>query len=185
MAHVTYFQRYQQKENWVTNSTLLLLSRLQRFDSFKFQKFLETIINETEIAIGVRFGQQIKGSGSIADAVLEQQGFRVVIETKLYDNFNVKQLKQHCELFKDYNGTAVLLALSTNNVNKTKDSEITQELSKISSNLKFASVSYKGLTDAISSVLSDTDFEMKEIVLDYIGLCQEGGLMSLKDECWS
>lgn len=180
MSRVTYFQRYHQRENWITNSTLLLLSRLNRFDPFKFQKLLEILIAETKISIGVNFNQQIRGKGSVADGVLEQQGFKIVIETKLYDDFNVNQLKQHAELFKDYQGTGMLLALSANHVNKIQDAQILEHLKSINSNLKFASVSYKGLIDAILSVLSQTDFEMQEILQDYASLCSEGGLLTLK-----
>lgn len=182
MTKITYFQRYHQKENWITNSTLLLLTRLHRFDPFKFQKFFESVFKETELAVGVRFNQQVKGAGSIADGVLEQQGFKIVIETKLYDNFNRTQLKQHVELFNGYTGTAVLLALSTNKVNKAKVSEIAKDVKKINPSVNFASLSYKDLADSIFSVLSETDFEMREIVLDYIALCQERKLISLKNQ---
>lgn len=182
MSSITYFQRYNQKENWITNSTLLLLSRLNRFDPFKFQKLLEILLTDTkdEFLVGVKFRQQVAGESSVADGVLEQQGFRLVIETKLYDNFKVSQLRQHVALFKGYSGTGVLLALSANKVNNTQDVAILESLRDIDPNVKFVSISYKGLIDAISSVLSPTDFEMHEILSDYGALCSEGVLITLK-----
>ncbi len=43
MSSVHYFQRYSQLENFVTNNTLLLLSRLYNEPPFKFKMLLNEI----------------------------------------------------------------------------------------------------------------------------------------------
>jgi hypothetical protein len=113
MSQIHYFQRYSQKENVVTNNTLLLFSRLYAYSPFRFQDFLnEALKGTSSINIGVSFEQQIKSQKeSIPDGLLVQQNFKVVIETKLYANFDPDQLHRHLRAF-DNEETQVLLLLS-------------------------------------------------------------------------
>jgi hypothetical protein len=51
MSEIHYFPRYSQRENVVTNNTLLLLLRLYQYNRFKFEKFLEAICAEQEVQL--------------------------------------------------------------------------------------------------------------------------------------
>ena len=112
MSNIVYFQRYSQRENWITNNTLLLLSRLQEYNPNKFQLVLNELFTEHQVnlSIGVSFFQQRKGDKSVIDGLMFQQGFKVAIETKRHDNFTVNQLRNHLELVRDEKGLSVLLA---------------------------------------------------------------------------
>ena len=97
MSKIHYFQRYSSKENWITNSTLLLLSRLHYYNRFKFESVLNSILNDNNLSINVsvNFTQQEKGNQSVVDGVISQDSFKIAVETKLHDNFTANQLIRH------------------------------------------------------------------------------------------
>jgi hypothetical protein len=100
---VRYFQRYSQKENVVTNNTLLLFSRLYHHSPLTFEKFLTALMEGTEsrIVAGVKFTQQIRTKNAVPDGMIQQMSFRVVVETKLYGNPLMDQLENHLNSFED------------------------------------------------------------------------------------
>ena len=96
MGSIHYFQRYSQKENVLTNNTLLLFSRLYQHSPISFQNFLNDLL-DLDVDAGISFSQQIKGQGSVPDGSLTQTSFRIIVETKLHENFSVGQLKGHLQ----------------------------------------------------------------------------------------
>lgn len=52
MASIHYFPRYSQKENMVTNNTLLLFSRLYNNSPYKFKLFMNNLLEDSEVEIG-------------------------------------------------------------------------------------------------------------------------------------
>ncbi len=74
MSKVHYFQRYVQRENVVTNNTMLLFSRLYHHSPLKFKKFLESLI-EFEVEVGVNFSQQERNLSSTPDGIIAQESF--------------------------------------------------------------------------------------------------------------
>lgn len=118
MAEVGYFPKYSQKENQVTNYTLLILKQLYIESPILFQNFIEELLAENgkNINIGVNFIQQAgfsseKGN-SIMDGVISQKPFSIFIETKNFDWFYKDQLARHLENLKKQNGIKVFLAIS-------------------------------------------------------------------------
>ncbi len=73
MADIHYFPRYSQKENMVTNNTLLLFNRLYQHHTHRFKQFINLILEDSDLELDttVKFSQQVKGTGSIPDAVVE------------------------------------------------------------------------------------------------------------------
>lgn len=184
MSRLHYFQRYDSKENWVTNSTLLLLSRLYHYDRLKFETSINSILAESNLSlnIGVKFTQQEWGQGSVVDGVISQDSFKIVIETKLYDNFSTDQLIRHLDALGDGHSQKILLALSKNKVSDSIRAEIIKTLQQdVYKDIKFASTTYEDIYQIISGNLSDYDLEMKEILDDYISLCNENGLTNLEN----
>lgn len=183
MSKLHYFQRYDSKENWVTNATLLLLSRLYHYSRIKFETAVNAILTESNLSlnIGVDFTQQQWGQRSVVDGVISQESFKVVIETKLYDNFSTDQLVRHLDALNGGYSQKILLALSKSKVDNTVKSAIikTVQLDKYK-DIKFASTTYEDIYQIISSNLSEHDLEMKEILDDYISLCAEQGLTNIE-----
>lgn len=115
MANIHYFQRYNQKENWLTNSTLLLLTRIYQESISQFKTILGQITEDSlvgDLAVGVRFGQQEKKGNGVVDGSITQESFKLVIETKLGDNFTAAQLERHLASLPHHYSQRVLLCLS-------------------------------------------------------------------------
>lgn len=182
MSKIHYFQRYHSEENFITNSTLLLLSRLYHYNRQKFETIINNILGETiELNIGVQFTQQEWGTKSVIDGIISQNSFKIGIETKLYDNFSIDQLKRHLDLFSDDYNKKILLALSKNNVNAKIKKETFEILeNKKYKGIQFASTTYKDIYETIMSSLDDYEYEMIEILEDYYSLCKEHDLIDIE-----
>jgi len=114
MSNIHYFQRYTQKENVVTNNTLLLLSRLNSYSASRFDAFLNSIISDYNIDSSIHFSQQSRGQKgtTLPDGMISQSSFKIIIETKLKTNqFDISQLVGHLQSFENET-QKILLALS-------------------------------------------------------------------------
>jgi len=69
------------------------------------------------------FNMQVSGNESVPDAVISQKSFKIVVETKLYNQFDKNQLMNHLEQCgtEDYK---VLLTLDPKPMNKVLFAEI-------------------------------------------------------------
>ena len=102
MRKIHTFQKYSQRENWVTNNTLLFLSRLQNYNNKKFEKVINAILQENNLNlnIGVNFCQQERSTESVFDGIIFQDEFKLAVETKLFDNFSLSQLGAISKVFQ-------------------------------------------------------------------------------------
>ncbi len=185
MSRIHYFQRYSQKENWVTNSTLLLLSRLYYHSRIKFENVLNELLGDDNISlnIGVNFSQQEKGGASVVDGIVSQDSFQILIETKLFDNFNEDQLERHLSAFDKSKEEKVLLALSVNQVSLELRRKINGIIkSSQYKDVKFASCSFEEIITLIREILDTHDVEMLEILDDYETFCNEQNLIDYSNE---
>lgn len=98
---IHYFQRYHEKENMATANTMLLLSRLYSYSSDKFFRFLKSEYFADSFEPELVFALQEKSVDSIPDATITQEGFKIVVETKLTDWFYSDQLMRHLKSFED------------------------------------------------------------------------------------
>lgn len=184
MSSIHYFPRYSQKENLVTNSTMLLLSRLYHYHGGKFARVLSRILEDekADLDVGVRFGQQEKGKEGIADGVISQASFQVFIETKLHDNFLASQLKRHIEGFNPAYQQHILLALSKSEVDDHLRKKVTAYLKESDKGtVTFASTTYADIIRLIRAELAEYEVEMNELVDDFEAFCQENQLLALGD----
>ena len=182
MSRIHYFQRYDSKENWITNSTLLLLSRLYNYNRLKFQNVINEILSESNLSlnIGVDFAQQQWGESSVVDGVISQDSFKIVIETKLGDNFDASPLKNHLSALTSTSGKKILLSLSKGTISISIRKEVISELLKDQYNdIQFASTTYSNIIKIIQETLADYEIEMKEILDDYVLLCKEHQLTDI------
>ena len=181
-----YFQRYAQRENWVTNATLHLLSRLSHFDRRYFERAINLILDHehAQISTEITFDQQKGGaeSANIIDGLIKQQSFAIAIETKLGNNQDVAQLIRHLASLTGDEEMKVLLALSQNDTPADVITRVQSEATRAAAakgNIFVASTTYQKIIDAIQTQLSDRDAEMLEILEDYVALCQEHGLLDV------
>ena len=91
---IHYFQRYHEIENVATANTMLLLSRLYSYSSDKFFRFLKSEFFSDSFEPELVFTLQEKSVSSIPDATITQEGFKIVVETKLSDWFYETDFKK-------------------------------------------------------------------------------------------
>jgi hypothetical protein len=186
MSTIHYFPRYTQKENMVTNNTMLLFKRLYNNSMDKFNRFLNSVLEDSGIELDatLKFGQQEKGQHSIPAAFIRQDSFKIIIETKLYSQQNINQIRNHWNEFKDEPNQIFLWINKESIVDKYKK-DILNELKKFNANrtnkIHFASITFKEICEKFNDILNDYDFEMKEIIQDYDAFCYEAGLLDNAD----
>jgi len=177
------FQKYSQRENWVTNNTLLFLSHLQSYNNKKFERVINAILQENNLNlnVGVNFFQQERGSESVLDGAIFQEEFKIAIETKLFDNFSTDQLKHHIKSLSAESGkNRVLLALSKSEVSNEIKSQVIACIKEMSSEIKFASASFSGLIDLVKENVAEYEVDFQEIIDEFREFCAENELF--KDE---
>jgi hypothetical protein len=177
--HIHYFQRYHTKENVDTANAMLLLSRLYSFSTTKFFAFLGKILPDNA-EVELMFNLQEKSKDSIPDATITQSSFKVVVETKLYGNFDINQLESHLQSFKgeDYK---VLLTLDPNKIDDKTKQMINQKVNSYNtqnnSNIIHFHVTFEELVDMVKEVVDEQDYELLEVLEDYKEYCYTGGLI--------
>ncbi len=174
MSKIHYFQRYSQRENVATNNTLLLFSRLYNNSIHKFNEFLNNLFENEEINVGLNFLQQSKNGLSVPDGSFKQPSFKVVIETKMHNNFDENQLINHLKAFSNEE-KKILIGLSPTYMNKKSKEKIT-EISK-KENVKFINVTFEKIVNSFRNSLVEYDFELISIIDDFEEYCYQEGLI--------
>jgi len=160
---------------------MLLFKRLSNNSNEKFNRFLNLILQNSGIHLDmtIKFGQQERGNGSVPDAYIQQESFKIVIETKLYGQQDVSQIRNHFSVFRDEKNQ-VFLWINKEPMKPTYRSQVIDELNKINASrqnkISFASVTFKEICENFNDTLNDYDFEMKEMIQDYEAFCSESGL---------
>lgn len=181
---IHYFQRYHQKENVATANTMLLLSRLYTHSSEKFFELLRDKFFMNSFEPGLSFGLQEKGPSSVPDAVITQESFKIVVETKIWDWFYSKQLENHLTAFGDEN-FKLLLTLASEEMEKTKLEDFNKRLSDYNKNnnthITHVNTTFENLANYIDELIDDYDYEMKAILEDYREYCYDDNLIPVSD----
>ena len=181
---IHYFQRYHEKENVATANTMLLLSRLYSYSSDKFFRLLKSEFFSDSFEPEIVFTLQEKSVKSIPDATITQESFKIVVETKLSDWFYSEQLVRHLESFGDEK-YKVMITLAPEPMAENKMAEFTEKLKAYNATQKYPVVhintTFEGLANAIQEVIDDRDYEMQEVLDDYLNYCYNDGLITVSD----
>lgn len=124
---IHYFQRYHSKENVATANTMLLLSRLYSYSSDKFFRFLKSEYFSDRFEPEIVFTLQEKSEESVPDATITQEGFKIVVETKMSDWFHSDQLLRHLKSFKEERNK-VLITIAPELMAKDKKAKFEEQL---------------------------------------------------------
>lgn len=181
MSGIYYFQRFSQKENVVTNNTLLLFSRFYHYNTIRFQDFLSDLFgNVPGLQVGPQFEQQVRNKGSIPDGMISQTSFKVVIETKLYGNYNKDQIIQHLNKFENED-LKILLLIDPHPVGQGFIKNVKQEINTFKSqtgkDVLFIPSTFETIIKTMRDHLLDQDYEMQEILEEYEAFCSEENLL--------
>ena len=182
---VHYFQRYHQKENVATANTMLLLSRIYSYNPSLFFEFLKSEFFQNEFEPEVSFRLQERSKESVPDALISQDSFKILIETKLSDWFYSDQLERHLEGFSDEK-CKVLISLSSEEMNSKTRAEFEEKLreyneSKQTAPIIHVNTTFEKLANAISEHIGDRDYEIQELIEDYLDFCYHDKLIVTSD----
>lgn len=167
MSAINHFQTYSQKENHVTNNTMLMLRHVYRTSPRLLEKVLQSLLEEDEVEIGPRFEQQVSAAHSIPDAALNQQPLHIYLEAKHGDGLYDEQLERHMESIavkRHPENSAFLIGLTTNSTSEEQGERWKNRASK--QGVIFATTTYRELLAALE-VACAHDPDLQEIFEDY------------------
>ena len=182
---IHYFQRYHKGEDVATANTMLLLSRLYAYSPNKFFQFLKEqffgdIVFEPELS----FVLQDKSEESVPDATITQSSFKLVVETKLIDTFYQDQLIRHLSKFKNEE-YKVLITLSSELMEQKKkelvDKAIVKYNEKHHTHIIHVNTTFKILAQGVQDVITERDYEMQDVLDDYLEYCHNDKLIVIPD----
>lgn len=172
---IHYFQRYHSKENVATANTMLMLSRFYNFNSEKFYVMLNELILHEDATPEITFDMQVQSEGSVPDAVIQQKSFKIVVETKLYNQFREEQLKAHLNALKD-GDIKVLLTLDPRPMEQLLKDKIDEICSK--SGIKHINLTFEILIESLQKNIDDRETELLAVLDDFRAYCYEDGLLN-------
>ena len=182
---IHYFQRYHKGEDVATANTMLLLSRLYAYSSNKFFQFLKEqffgdIVFEPELS----FVLQDKSEESVPDATITQPSFKLVVETKLTDWFYQDQLIRHLSKFKNEE-YKVLITLSSELMEQKKKEAVDQAIADYNqvrqTHIIHVNTTFELLAQGVQEVITDRDYEMQDVLDDYLDYCHNDRLIVIPD----
>lgn len=181
---IHYFQRYHEKENVATANTMLLLSRLYSYSTDKFFRFLKSEFFYNSFEPEIVFKLQEKSVNSIPDATITQEGFKIVVETKMSDWFYSGQLIRHLKSFGDEKHK-FLITLAPELMANDKKSDFEKQLKEYNMKQTYpiihVNTTFELLANAIQDVIDDRDYEMQDVLDDYFNYCYNDGLIPVFD----
>lgn len=182
MTAVSHFQRFSQRENHATNNTLLLLRHLYQTAPAKLEAVLHDLLEDTQIAIGVQFDQQIRGVRSVPDGHIYQRPWSIFVETKLGNDLDEDQIERHIESIAGRKeiGSSVLLGLTSGTPDRVREERMA-ELAR-QHNVTFKWTTFRALAEAIGKQCAEFETALSAIVADYVEYLREEGLMDSRDD---
>jgi len=173
MRSIHYFPRYSQRENTVTNNTLLLLLRLMDFSRSRFEDFLTQLAGEAELDFApqwLRIGQQEKTLNSVVDGFIAQDSFKIAVETKLEPVFRFDQLSHHLDAFADEDHRLLMLLAPS----RPADASVEEfRAAAKKRRVEVLVTTFEQLIKVYKSVLTDRDQAMQELLSDFEDFCRE------------
>ena len=182
---IHYFQRYHKGEDVATANTMLLLSRLYSYSPNKFFQFLkEQYFGDIRFEPELTFLLQDKGEESVPNATITQPSFKIVIETKMTDWFYKDQLLRHLSKFKNEE-YKVLITLSSELMDGKKKEEIDKAITYYNADRQMhiihVNTTFELLAKGIQDVITDRDYEMQDVLDDYLDYCHNDKLIVIPD----
>ncbi|NUQ77799.1 MAG: hypothetical protein HUU21_30045 [Polyangiaceae bacterium] len=186
MHEVHYFQRFSKKEDVVTNNTLLLFNRLQHHNARVFEEVLREVLSNDDLVVGAVLKEQEESTGkTIADGVIRQRSFHIVLETKLYPSFNVGQLTGHlCAFDSSTAELEVLLLLAPQEpAHLSAAYEAVQAYNrKRNKSVQIAWTTFAQIVERCRDAIPEHERVMVEMLDDYEDFCDSESLLSKSDD---
>ncbi len=174
MRPATLFPSYVQRENVVTNATLVLLSQVNRLAPEILGGFLASLTDQP-FEIGLSFFNQVvlPDAVSVPDALIRQVPFELYIETKLPNDLYEQQIINH---FQSISGAGslseknsathrYLIAITPTGI----DAEMHQRLVLAGNErgVTFSATTFVEIADLLESLTADFRVDLISILAEY------------------
>jgi hypothetical protein len=182
MSSINFFQRYSQPENVVTNNTLRLLAQLYDHKPSLLNELIGRVVDGVSVETGISMEQQTVAEESVPDGALTQESFKILIETKPSDAYDIDQLKRHCEAFEDEQHKILMLLLKS--MDDSIEEEIKNELPLENRSISFTAITYEDLIENLigdEGLIEDYDRDLENLVKDYRNFCSDEDLLPIDD----
>lgn len=182
MTSLHFFQRYAQPENVATNNVLLLLRLIHQARRGAFESLMQGLLEDDSalaIDVGPTFHQQVRGPTRIADGLIRQRGFDLLIETKRGDSFDVDQAIGHLEQIRS-SPNPVLLLLGRQPVDKAPSLARLFAAADSEPKVRVFVRSFKQLIDQCRAI-AVADADLAALVDDFEGFCADSDLLPVDD----
>jgi hypothetical protein len=184
VAGISYFQRYSQRENHVTNNTLLVLRHLYQTAPGKLEQVVREILGQEAISLGLAFHQQTKGSASVPDGLISQAPFRLYFETKLGPSLDRDQILRHIKSIADdrtpAKGEAFLVGLSTESMPAAEREFLAAEARL--QGVVFAPATFADLVAALDAACAPHDVALRAVLDDFNEFLASENLLFQSDD---
>lgn len=181
---IHYFQRYHQKENVATANTMLLLSRLYASSPNNFFQFCKSLFLSDTFDPEIVFNLQEKSMYGIPDATITQEGFKIIVETKLSGDFDVDQLSRHIKSFNDQK-YKVLLTIAPEPMYSDQKNEFDKELKDANLEHEYpilhVNTTFEEIHNKVLASIEDRDYEMHAVLADFLDYCNDDNLIKRAD----
>lgn len=175
-----YFQRYHGKENVVTSNVMLMLSRLYDYSPSRFFEMLNDNFLDSNESPEVSFMLQPANSNTIPDAAICQKSFKIVIETKLHNQFSKAQLMGHLHSFENEE-LKVLMTIDARPMDPDLKRELDKEIEDYNKEndtcIFHRNITFKDLLDMIVASVDERDIDMQRVVQDFSNYCHDEQLI--------
>ncbi|MCF2489696.1 hypothetical protein [Dyadobacter sp. CY347] len=179
MSDISYFQKFSQPENYVTNNTLLVFRYVYRNSPAKFEALLHSLVSDenSKIPIGLSFKQQTRESHSVPDAYISQMPFNLYIEAKVDGRLYEEQIGRHLDSLRNKshpNGSVFLLGLTKEDLSEMDESKFQSMAAR--DGVVFIGITYAQLANELEKLCSEYETDLKEIIEDYSRFLSSEGL---------
>lgn len=180
MTSLHFFQRYAQPENVATNNVLLLLRLIHQARRGAFESLMQGLLeDDSAIEVGPTFHQQVRGPTRVADGLIRQRGFDLLIETKRGDSFDVEQAIGHLEQIRS-SQNPVLLLLGRQPLDKDPSLARLFAAADDEPKVRVFVRSFKQLIDQCRA-LAAADADLAAIIEDFQGFCADSNLLPIEE----
>jgi hypothetical protein len=139
---------------------------------------LNTLVLGEDESPEITFELQVAGDDSVPDAVISQKSFKIVVETKLYNQFGKQQLINHLNQFGSEE-IKVLLTIDPKPMKKSLYDEFAAELKKYNADnmerlihpIKHVNLTFEQLVEAMEDIVDDRDTEILAVLDDFKKYC--------------
>jgi len=189
MSDITMFAPYSQRENIVTNNTLLLLKTIYNESVLVFDRLISRLIGlEEPLGFGLRFEQQIgfktnEGAG-IGDGLIRQEPVSIFLETKTTDWFYSRQIDRYRKFLagRDSGTGRKVLILLSNFESKTRLRNIVldQQPENIDDETDGVIIAVVGFDDLLKTVQEEVKSEndiIRTMIADFEKYLVDEGLL--------